>query len=522
MADDQKLEVLEEEIKVLKGEVRRTLVDLRALVMRADSPLNDSSIGRRAAMAEPAPEEAVPATRKEPAETVPPPPVAQPIPEAVENPAPGPGPGPGFAAPGPPAVMPPGTPPGMPMQAPPMWPAAPVYQPPPPPPPPAPPPSPAPPPGAPDSGAAEQMLRMADQERRMAEQDRKLAEQERKMADAERSKSNDKQQSNDKQSEQEERIAKLELNLADADRSKSNGKQQSGDKQSEQEERIAKLELNLAEARRPPDLGLPPGPGRMPVKKDDSVAAAVKAEETEEEKEQEQEFTGSREATNSSAQDPGDAEGDTFEDHAEVDIHGAVSINGRAGGYEAPENELEETLKAVKTEVRYVESRVPVQQIRQAPQREDEPPETKIGSQFDHVEEEYEPRGNNGRGNPVFDEYFELMEIAEGPELPGLVPAGEPLDLNLVASLVRWASIAKHRVGEERLSGILELYFQSRPISTSLKDLLNQITEMVDAFPGDEEQTAQVCVDLISHLHGILTGGLPVGQVSQVVQPPKG
>ncbi len=114
------------------------------------------------------------------------------------------------------------------------------------------------------------------------------------------------------------------------------------------------------------------------------------------------------------------------------------------------------------------------------------------------------------------------MEIAEGPELPGLVPAGEPVDLNLAASLVRWASIAKHRVGEERLSGILELYFQSRPISTSLKDLLNQITEMVDAFPGGEEQTAQVCVDLISHLHGILTGGLPVGQVSQAVQPPKG
>ena len=261
----------------------------------------------------------------------------------------------------------------------------------------------------------------------------------------------------------------------------------------------------------------------MPVKKDDFVAAAVKAEETEEEEEEEeQKFTGSREATNSSAQDPGDAEDDPFEDHAEVDIPGAVSINGRAGEYEAHEDELEETLKEVKTEVRYIESREPVQRLRQAPQREDEPPETKIGSQFDHVEEEYEPRGNNGRGSPVFDEYFELMEIAQGPELPGLVPEGGPLDLNLVASLVRWASIAKHRVGEERLSGILELYFQSRPISTSLKDLLNQITEMVDAFPGDEEQTAQVCVDLISHLHGILTGGLPVGQVSQVVQPTKG
>jgi len=500
MADDQKLEVLEEEIKVLKGEVRRTLVDLRALVMSADSPLNDGSIGRRAAITDPAPEEESPATRRE---TVPPPPpVAQPVPETSANPAPGPD-----AGSAPPAVMPPGMPSGTPMQAQPMWPSAPVYQP--------PPPVPGPPPGAPDSGAAEQMLRMADQ-------DRKLAEQERKMAEADRSKSNDKQQSSDKQSEQAERIAKLELNLAEADRSKSNGKQQSSDTQTEQAERIAKLELNLAEARKPPDLGLPPSPGRMPVNKDYSVAAAVKAEEAEEEKEQEQEFTGSREETNSSAQDAGDAEDYTFEDHAEVDIHGEVSINGRAGEYEAPENELEETLKAVKTEVRYVEIREPVQQFGQAPQPEVEPPETKIGSRFDHVEEEYEPRGNNGRGSPVFDEYFELMEIAQGPELPGLVPEGGPLDLNLVASLVRWASIAKHRVGEERLSGILELYFQSRPISTCLKDLLNQITNMVDAFPGDEEQTAQVCVDLISHLHGILTGGLPVGQVSQVVQPTKG
>ena len=322
---------------------------------------------------------------------------------------------------------------------------------------------------------------------------------------------------------QDRKLAEQERKMAEADRSKSNGKQQSSDKQSEQEERIAKLELNLAEARKPPDLGPPPGPGRMPVKKVNSVAAAVEAEETEEaEEEEEQKFTGSREATNSSAQDPGDAEDDTFENHAEVDIHRAVSINGRAREYEVPENEFEETLKEEKTEVRYVGSREPVEQIRQAPQREDEPPETKIGSRFDHVEEEYEPRGNNGRGSPVFDEYFEFTEIAEGSELPGLVPAGAPLDLNMVASLVRWASIAKHRVGEERLSGILELYFQSRPISSSLKDLLNQITEMVDAFPGDEEQTAQICVDLISHLHGNLTGGLPVGQVSQAVLPTKG
>ena len=36
---DKRLEVLEDELKLLKGEVKRTLVDLRALVMREDSPL---------------------------------------------------------------------------------------------------------------------------------------------------------------------------------------------------------------------------------------------------------------------------------------------------------------------------------------------------------------------------------------------------------------------------------------------------------------------------------------------------
>ena len=98
MADDQKLEVLEEEIKVLKGEVRRTLVDLRALVMRADSPLNESGVGRRGAMADLAPEVEAPATRRESAETVrqeiaepvitiPPQPGAQPVAAAAQPPA---------------------------------------------------------------------------------------------------------------------------------------------------------------------------------------------------------------------------------------------------------------------------------------------------------------------------------------------------------------------------------------------------------------------------------------------------
>ena len=38
---DKRLEVLEDELKLLKGEVKRTLVDLRAIVMKEDSPLNE-------------------------------------------------------------------------------------------------------------------------------------------------------------------------------------------------------------------------------------------------------------------------------------------------------------------------------------------------------------------------------------------------------------------------------------------------------------------------------------------------
>ncbi len=69
-ADDQKLETLEEEIKVLKGEVRRTLVDLRALVMREDSPLSESAYGRRAALADMASGDELPAVRRQTTETI--------------------------------------------------------------------------------------------------------------------------------------------------------------------------------------------------------------------------------------------------------------------------------------------------------------------------------------------------------------------------------------------------------------------------------------------------------------------
>ena len=44
--NDTRIETLEDEVKVLKGEVKRTLVDLRALLMREDSPLTEAGFSR--------------------------------------------------------------------------------------------------------------------------------------------------------------------------------------------------------------------------------------------------------------------------------------------------------------------------------------------------------------------------------------------------------------------------------------------------------------------------------------------
>ena len=60
--NDTRVESLEDEVKVLKGEVRRTLVDLRALLMREDSPLNEGSLGRRSTPVERDPNEGSPQT----------------------------------------------------------------------------------------------------------------------------------------------------------------------------------------------------------------------------------------------------------------------------------------------------------------------------------------------------------------------------------------------------------------------------------------------------------------------------
>ena len=137
--------------------------------------------------------------------------------------------------------------------------------------------------------------------------------------------------------------------------------------------------------------------------------------------------------------------------------------------------------------------------------------------------EEYDENQNikrNGTGSRVYEEYFQLLsETEESYEDSGEASPSAPMDINLVASLVRWASIAKQRVGEDRLYDILELYLQSGHATPGLRELLTQTSGMADAMPPETNQTAQECVDLISHLHGILTGSLAIARVPQLKLP---
>ena len=99
---------------------------------------------------------------------------------------------------------------------------------------------------------------------------------------------------------------------------------------------------------------------------------------------------------------------------------------------------------------------------------------------------------------------------------PRMAPEPSPMDLNLVSSLVRWASLAKYRVGEKRLSDIIELYVESRSATAGLKEALTHIASIVDDQPPESGQSAQETLDLIAHLHGILTAALPVPEVPKI------
>ena len=125
------------------------------------------------------------------------------------------------------------------------------------------------------------------------------------------------------------------------------------------------------------------------------------------------------------------------------------------------------------------------------------------------------PTGNYGyapqKGNGRWEQPPSGPDRWPGPQ--EWAPEPPPMDLNLVSNLVRWASMAKHRVGEKRLSDIIELYVASRNAPPGLSKVLANIASIVDDQAPESGQTAQETMDLIAHLHGILTASLPVPAV---------
>lgn len=122
----------------------------------------------------------------------------------------------------------------------------------------------------------------------------------------------------------------------------------------------------------------------------------------------------------------------------------------------------------------------------------------------------------NGRVHSVYDEYRELLEETKQTHPIEDEPVGPPLDINLLSNLVYWTALAKQRVGEEQLKDILQLYIQSGHSRPELQDLLLQVCKMVDDDPLSVRESPREWVDLMFHLHGILTGGFPVIKIPRI------
>ena len=522
---DQRIEILEEEIKVLKGEVRRTLVDLRALLMRDDSPLSEGAFGRRAALADLASGDEAPVVRRESSESVQqeaslqavavpsPVVVAQPQPQQAEQGSPVPALGAGAQAGG--------NPPGMGVQPGPMW-SGPGSQ------------------GgaAPglseaastaEAGLVEQQVRLAEQERRIADQERRIAEQDRKLADgdtiaSERGPQRSKPDAMDRDEasptrpirDEYENVYRHDDTAETPERpSRRGGSRRREQDETEEDERRLKRRTRDEDEDADPDDGAGErrhGPPRKPnprrrnqddMNRDEAQAGRPARDEYDNVDDLEEPEDGPKSSLGGtghrrSGQDAGYQE-EAQDDESETP-RGSPRRRRHAGEETDGQDLYRQRGRNGHARANYVDNGVDHQVL---------------GSQQDR----FDPGDSDGRGSPVFDEYFELLgddlELEDGVNGAG----GLPLDLNLMASLVRWASIAKQRVGEQRLSHVLELYGQSGHLSPRLRELLDYISQMADELPPDKDHTAQVCVDLIAQLHGILTGGLSIAKIRQKKVP---
>ena len=452
---DTRIETLEDEIKVLKGEVRRTLVDLRALLMREDSPLNEGTFGRTAALQNPEIGGEPTVTRKEvsdmmrqetveaarplvedtPPQTPPPPNnPGQPVAQGIGMATPGSG-FPGMTFPQVPITGVGGGYPPVPPQASPLAPQA------------------------PDPAMAERERKLAEQERRMEEQERRLADQERRLASAARS-------------------------------------EDAAERDSDQ--RVARYEP----AQQSPEAAVPRAEPEKPGGKKESDRELDQGKQTPPSQDRWNEYH--------------DSEGGTIPPRRSSSFDRGKS--GPSEKIEDKDRQQPEFLQTVwsgdKDTLEIDTERV----VRRPPRNRQSPekPERWRVNDGEDDEERTKAVTGNGRGNRVYDEYFELLAETEELELAEDANLGAlPLDVNLLSSLTRWTSVARNRVGGQRLTEILDLYSQSGHLSASLRELLEQISGLVDDAQPEPSEDAQVLVDLIFHLHGIIAGNLAIRQIQQ-------
>ena len=488
MADvDTRVETLEDELKVLKGEVRRTLVDLRALLMREDSPLNEKSFARRTGLVDG--DEEASLVKKEVSDVV-----RQEASAPVRAPEPNPLPqtppdvGTGIAAPGLSAPAPfAAPPPVVPQVQNPMWAAVAGN-----------PPGPPPPGPAFDPAIGERERKLAEQERRMEEQERRLADQERRMADAGRLKS-------------------APVRVANTDRD-------------DDEEPAVDVRQRVGAG---VGVGVGVGAGRKSMRREEewvgdleegNESNTVEIQAARPEEAGEEILRATRAPTSNRPADAGTGDDDD-------DRYNKPGEDGRPAGHGEKRSRARDDDKAgIKQPSKPTAGPEKRYQLNVTEDRDEEVPKTgaprrredrpKVGrsngaaSVYEEDEhEELVPSGvtRNGHSSRVYEEYLDLL--GEKPELDAAADENEdsfPLDVNLLSSLTRWTSVAKHRVGEQRLNEMLDLYNQSGHLSVSLRELLLKISAMVDEVPQESRQDPQGCVDLIFHLHGILAGGLPI------------
>ena len=84
---------------------------------------------------------------------------------------------------------------------------------------------------------------------------------------------------------------------------------------------------------------------------------------------------------------------------------------------------------------------------------------------------------------------------------------GQPVpQVNLLANLIRWVSVAKREIGHEQLATFLDVYGISGHLCPEVREVILQLAE-VTAEELAERDAADVWSRLLLELHGILSGG---------------